>query len=139
MSTQKGSRLRRRGRRSRALSPSSSWAAPLRRQQSNGDVGSAAHDAAAGSRQQEAGSLGGEQQQRLDEGSAHGGAEHFLAGRASRAGSIQDTDAGRADADLEASVLDTLTDSVLTGAPRTLLPQMAIPNALPRMVLMKHA
>ncbi len=89
---------------------------------SNGDVGSAAHDAAAGaSREQEAGGLGGEhqQQQRLEEGSGHGGAEHHahLTGRASRAGSIQDTETGRADADLEASVLDTLTDSVLTGAP----------------------
>ena len=39
-------------------------------------------------------------------------------GRASRRSSMQDTDSeqARRDADLEAAVLDTLTDSVLTGA-----------------------
>ena len=44
----------------------------------------------------------------------HHHAEHAVE-RSSRAASIQDSEMGRADADLEASVLDTLTDSVLTG------------------------
>ena len=45
------------------------------------------------------------------------GAQELAAQQASRASSMQDTsDSARADAELEAAVLDTLTDSVLTGA-----------------------
>ena len=56
----------------------------------------------------------GESGRRHSESGGRTGGETPL-GRASRAGSLQDSEEARSDADLEASVLDTLTDSVLTG------------------------
>ena len=81
---------------------------------SNSSLASTSQPAGAAQQHNESGSRAPPQHPAEDAG-AHGGHGQAV-GRSSRASSIQDSEAGRMDADLEASVLDTLTDSVLTGA-----------------------
>ncbi len=82
---------------------------------SNGDTAEARHAGAdaAGAPLQEQSFL---PERQSDGGQSLGRGESL--GRASRRSSMQDADSeqARRDADLEAAVLDTLTDSVLTGA-----------------------
>jgi hypothetical protein len=82
---------------------------------SNGDAPEVAHISASASDQQ----LDAAAVTAAERHSDGGDAEQQSLGRASRRSSAheQDSEQARADADLEASVLDTLTDSVLTGPP----------------------